>query len=108
MACEIGLQVVPGLEAEPVLVDPSEARWKVVEPKQLQDRHDLGTWRCGGHPRAYTFQGHIFPHLGRSFLGESLRIRGINEIQKAYARAEIRPQPDSEQEIHALVVPHHQ
>lgn len=57
-----------GSEAEPVLVDPPASRREVVEPQQLQDRHDPGSGRGGGHPGTHALQRNLLPHLGGSLL----------------------------------------
>mmetsp|Transcript_51036 Transcript_51036/g.169039 ORF Transcript_51036/g.169039 Transcript_51036/m.169039 type:complete len:231 (+) Transcript_51036:4205-4897(+) len=98
------IQGVPDHAAEPVLVDAPAARRQAVEPKQLPDGHDPVARRRRGDPRAHALQGHLLPHLGGPLLGEGLRLRGVDEVQEADQRAAVRPQPDPEPPLHAVVV----
>lgn len=65
--------LVTGAEAESFLVDPPETRWQTLEPEQLSYGHDPGSWRCGGHSGAHTFQRHLLSHLGGSLLVRALK-----------------------------------
>ena len=95
-------------EAKPVLVDPSETRWQAVEPEQLPHRHDPGTWRRGGNPGTHPVQGHLFPHLGGTVLGEGQWLRGEHEVQETHQCPEGRFEPDPQPTVHPLVVAHYQ
>mmetsp|Transcript_10158 Transcript_10158/g.30033 ORF Transcript_10158/g.30033 Transcript_10158/m.30033 type:complete len:262 (-) Transcript_10158:2381-3166(-) len=103
-----GIQAVPAHEEQHLLVDAPAPRRQAVEPQQLPHRHDPGSRRRGGHPRAHPVQGHVLPHVGGPFLGEGLGIRGEHEVQEAHQRAAVGTQPDSQPPLHALVVAHNQ
>lgn len=46
----------------------------------------------------------VLSNLGRSFLGESERIRRVDEVQEVDKCSAIRSQPDSKQKIYVMVV----
>uniref|UniRef100_A0A8D8R6G1 Uncharacterized protein n=1 Tax=Cacopsylla melanoneura TaxID=428564 RepID=A0A8D8R6G1_9HEMI len=102
------IQTISGSEAEPLLVDSPTPRRQTVELEQLPYGHDPGTRRCGGYSRAYTLQGNLLPHLGGSLLGESVRVRRVDEVQEVDERPAQWSEPDPEQTVHPVVVSHHQ
>lgn len=44
----------------------------------------------------------------RSLLGEGIRVRGVDAVQEAHQRSEVRSEPDSKPSVHSLVEPNHQ
>ena len=65
-----------------------------MELEQLQDWHDLSTWRSGRYFGAHAFQRYLLSNLGGPILGKGKWFWRKHEIQEADSRSTIGPQLD--------------
>ena len=75
-------QAVSSAAAKTLMVDASASRWQVVELEQISHKHDTGVGLCRRDFGAHFIRRHLFPHLGRSFLGKGFRVWRCHEVQK--------------------------
>ena len=103
LAHRVKVQTVSSAAEKFLLVDTSASLWQLVKLRadiiQALDSIEA-VW-------THFVQGHLFPHLGRSFLGKGFRVWRVHEVQKTDQCSAFRFESDSESLFYFVVVTDH-